>query len=78
MKENTKKEGVNVLVVFTDKTPIPEDQAPFVKGIFKEGEIKEYYKDWEIEDFKSYVIHDKHPNNLRHVHAINKLIAWKE
>ena len=78
MKNNTKKGGVNVVVVFTDKTPIPPDLTPFVKGIFKEDEIKEYYKDWKIKNFKSYIINDEHPNDLKHTHAINKIIAWKK
>lgn len=77
MKNQTKKGGYNVIAVFTDIIELPQDMKPYLIGIFKEGEIKEYYKDWVIEDFQTYVFEDEHENNIKHKHAINKLIVRK-
>lgn len=77
MKEHTKTGGYNILAVFTNTLELPEDLAPHMIGVFKEGEIREYYKDWIIEDFQSYVFEDEHENDIRHTHAINKLVVKK-
>jgi len=77
MKKHTKPGGYNIIAVFTSKLDLPEDLAPYMIGVFQEGEVREYYKDWIIEDFQSYIFKDKHENDIRHTHGINKLIAKK-
>jgi len=78
MKEHTKPGGYNVIAVFTNMLELPEDLLPYMIGVFQEGEIKEYYKEWIIEDFQSYVFEDEHENNIKHTHAINKLVVRKD
>ena len=46
-------------------------------GVFEENEIKAYYQDWSIIDFKAVVFQDEHENGLKHTHAMNKMIARK-
>lgn len=77
MKENTKCGGYNIIVVFTDVNEPPEDLKPYLIGIFKEEGIKQYYKDWIIEEFQTYTFEDEHENNIKHIHAINKIIVMK-
>lgn len=77
MKKNTKIGGVNVIVVFTDLISPPDDLSPFLKGLFKDSEIKDLYSDWDIEMFKSYIFEDEHSNGIKHKHAANKIVAWK-
>lgn len=77
MKENTKCGGYNIIAVFTDVNEPPKDLKPYLIGIFKEEEIKQYYKDWIVEEFQTYTFEDEHENNIKHRHAINKIIAMK-
>ncbi len=46
-------------------------------GVFSKQEIKEYYQDWTIVDFKEVIFQDEHENGLKHTHAMNKMIARK-
>jgi tellurite methyltransferase len=75
--ENTSPDGLNVIDIFTDKLPPPEDLAPFVKGLFREGELFEYYNRWEIIKQDSRVFEDQHKGGTRHTHASNRIIARK-
>ncbi|WP_313802029.1 methyltransferase domain-containing protein [Cytobacillus sp.] len=77
MKTGTQKGGYNIVTVFTDEVEIPEDLKPYVKGIFHEGELKKLYFDWSIEMHRSYQFEDEHDNNIRHCHAVNKIVARK-
>ncbi|QPQ33943.1 methyltransferase domain-containing protein [Lysinibacillus sp. JNUCC-52] len=77
MQIHTKQQGINIITVFTDEVEIPEDLAPFIKGICKEGEIKELYHRWSIPYYRSYQFEDEHDNNIQHCHAANKLVAVK-
>jgi len=77
MQSHTKLDGINMITVFTDEVAIPEDLAPFVKGICKEGEIKDLYQQWSIAYYRSYQFEDQHENNIKHCHAANKLVAIK-
>lgn len=77
MKEHTKLGGYNIIVIFTDVEKIPEDLAEAMVGVFQEGEIKEYYNDWEIVDYQSYIFRDEHVNGIKHTHSVNKLIVKK-
>lgn len=75
MKNATNMGGYNIIAVFTDVIELPKDMSPYLIGIFKDGEIKDYYSDWIIEDFQTYIFEDEHENNIKHNHAINKLIV---
>lgn len=77
MQNYTKLDGINIITVFTDEVAIPEDLAPFIKGICKEGEIKDLYQQWSIAYYRSYQFEDEHENNIKHCHAANKLVAMK-
>jgi tellurite methyltransferase len=77
MKEMTKPAGFNVAAVFTDLLPPPEDLKPFMPGLFRERELLDYYEDWHVELFSSYVKEDEHAGGLRHRHPINKIVARK-
>ena len=78
MKAHTRTGGANVVAVFTDEIPPSNDLAPFVRGLFKAGELAGSYADWRQEQATSYVLEDEHPGGVRHRHAIDKVVAWKE
>jgi len=75
MREHTNKGGYNIIAVFTDKIPTPEDMEEAIGDLFKEGELFELYKDWQIILQQSYIKEDEHPGNIKHRHPINKLLA---
>lgn len=76
-KAYTKPGGFNVVVVFTDTLPPPDDLKEFCLGLFREKEIFSMYSDWEVVLQKSYIIQDQHPGSPPHTHPINKLVARK-
>jgi len=75
MKEYTNKGGYNIIAVFTDKIPSPPDMKEVIGHLFKEGELLELYKSWEILLWESYIKEDEHPNSIKHQHPINKIVA---
>lgn len=75
MKEHTNPGGHNVVAVFTDRLPPPPDLEPFHLGLFREGELFEHYRDWEILQARGYLLEDEHPGGIRHRHPIDKLVA---
>ena len=77
IKEYTNNFGFNIIVVFTNKLPAPEDLRPFHIGLFKEEELYDFYQDWKIIESRSYILEDEHPGGIRHQHPINKLVAQK-
>lgn len=77
MKNMTKPSGFNVAAVFTDLLPPPEDLEPFMLGLFREEELLEQYKDWDVERFTSHILEDEHPGGVRHRHSVNKIVAQK-
>ncbi len=77
LKEWTKANGYNIIALFTDEEPIPEDLKDVMVGVFKSGEIKEYYYDWEIKLFENKKFNDEHENGIKHCHALNKIVAQK-
>ena len=76
-KRNTNPQGLNVVVVFTDRIPPPDDLQDFCVGLFHEVEVFSAYSDWQIEMERSYTIEDEHPGGIHHMHPINKLVARK-
>lgn len=73
LKKWTSPNGYHIIAVFTDEEPVPSDLKNVMIGVFKNGEIKEYYKDWQIETFENYKFHDEHENGIKHCHAVNKI-----
>jgi tellurite methyltransferase len=73
----TKLGGYNIVVVFTDRIVPSEDMAEFCVGLFREGELFEYYAKWITHRQESYALEHEHPGNIRHTHAINKIVAQK-
>lgn len=77
MKEVTVPGGFNLVGVFTDTVPEPEDQRGLMVGLFKEGELREQYKDWEIIESNTYRFSHTHPGGISHEHAGNDVVAKK-
>ncbi|MBN2239289.1 MAG: methyltransferase domain-containing protein [Dehalococcoidales bacterium] len=77
MKEYTVPGGYHSIGVFTDTVPEPEDQRGLMVGLFKEGELLEQYRDWEIITSDAMVLEHEHPDGPRHKHATNSIIARK-
>jgi tellurite methyltransferase len=77
MQEHTKPRGYNVAAVFTDALPPPEDLRPFMQGLFREGELLEQYRGWNVMLYRSYLLEDEHPGGVRHRHPVNKIVAQK-
>jgi tellurite methyltransferase len=75
MKAHTRHGGHNIVAVFTDKLPSPDDLEPFHVGLFREGELYDHYRDWDIIETWSYILEDEHPGNIHHRHPVNKLVA---
>ena len=77
IKENTNIKGFNIHAVFTDKIAPSIDMEPFFIGLFLEGEIFNFYKDWKVMLRESCIFDDKHGHNIRHKHSMNKIVAQK-
>jgi len=77
IKNNTKTGGYNVVAVFTNKIPPPNDLKEFTIGLFDEGELFRFYQDWRIMSQQSYFLEDQHTGGIKHKHPINKLVAQK-
>lgn len=75
MKAATKAGGYNVVAVFTDAIDPPEDLQPFMRGLFREGDLVRAYAGWQIKKSCSYVLEDDHPGGIHHHHAVDKLVA---
>jgi tellurite methyltransferase len=76
-KAHTKPGEINILVVFTDTLPPPDDLRDFCLGLFREGELFSLYSDWEPLLQQSYTFEDEHPGSPPHRHPVNKLVARK-
>ena len=74
-RRHTRPGGWHVVVVFTDRIPPPPDLAPHTRGLFREGELLELYKDWSMEEWDSRTLEDEHPGGVRHRHAVNRIVA---
>jgi tellurite methyltransferase len=77
IKNHTRIGGVNLVLVFTDAIPAPEDMADSMGDVFREGELFEIYHDWDIVIRESFVKEDEHPGGIRHRHPMNRLVAVK-
>ena len=77
MKDSTVPGGLHIVGVFTDAVPEPEDQRGLMVGLFKEGELLEQYKDWEIIDSHAYKFTHTHPGGISHEHSCNDVVVKK-
>ena len=77
MKDATVPGGLNVVGIFTDTLPEPEDLCGLMVGLFKEGELLEQYHDWEIIENTANQFTDCHPGGISHHHAANAIVARK-
>lgn len=77
MQARTAPGGYNVVVVFTNALPPPEDLRTLAIGPFEEGEIFASYAGWRFLRRESYILDDEHPGGVRHRHPVNKLVAQK-
>ena len=77
LKNWTNTGGYHIAALFTDDEPVPDDLKEVMIGVFKNGEIKEYYKDWKIKMFESKKFNDEHENGIKHCHAMNKIVVKK-
>jgi len=77
MKQFTSKGGIHNIGALTDTIPEPEDQRGLMVGLFKDGELFNYYKDWKIIETKSSEFEQKHPDGPKHKHSTNGIIARK-
>lgn len=75
IKSHTNIGGYNVIAVFTDTLPSPDDLKDFTIGLFHEGELFTFYNDWRIILQQSYILEDEHPGNIIQKHPINKIVA---
>ncbi|MDP3917442.1 MAG: methyltransferase domain-containing protein [Nanoarchaeota archaeon] len=74
VKENTKKDGLNVINVFTEENP--NKNFPY---LFKNGELKSHYSDWEILGYKEGISEIQKHGKLGkpHRHGFSVIIARK-
>ncbi|MFA5333977.1 MAG: methyltransferase domain-containing protein [Candidatus Nanoarchaeia archaeon] len=75
MKTLTAKNGFNAITVFTIDNPAKN----FFKHLFRKNELKDYYNNWEIIEYKEFIIGpEKHGTGAVHTHAAAELIARKK
>lgn len=73
MKRHTKKNGINVISVFTEDN----DYKGF-SYLFRKGELKDHYGGWEILEYNEYITPmEQHGNTKPHRHAVAEIIARK-
>lgn len=77
IKAYTSPGGKNCIAVFTDTIPPPPDLSTFCIGLFREGELFEHYRDWQIEFQRSDVLADAHPGDIHHTHHLNEIVAQR-
>lgn len=77
VRRHTRPGGWNVVAVFTDRLPPPPDLAGHMRGLFQEGELREWYRDWSVVRWQAYTLEDEHPGGVHHRHPVNKIVAQK-
>ena len=77
MQAATNQGRWNIIAVFTDELPPPDDLREVCVGLFKEGQVFEVYASWDVTMERSYVLEDEHPGGIRHRHPVNKVVARK-
>lgn len=77
IQANTVAGGHNVISVFTDVLPAPDDLREFMVGLFREGELAGFYDGWNILAQGSRIFQDEHPGSAKHEHAADWIVARK-
>lgn len=77
VRQHTRPGGWNIVAVFTDRLPPPPDLAPYMRGLFREGELLDCYAGWAVDRWEAYTLDDEHPGGIRHRHPVNKVMAQK-
>ena len=73
MKKHTNEEGLNAINVFTENND--EKGFPY---LFKKDELKEFYNDWEILNYKEFIgMPEKHGDSDWHKHCVAVIVARK-
>ena len=72
MKKMTRKNGLNIIAVFSEKDT---SSVPYK---FKEDELKLFYKDWKVLDYKEFsTAVEKHSKGKEHKHEMILIVAEK-
>ena len=77
VQTSTAAGGYNVISVFTDVVPAPEDLRELMIGLFREGELFGLYSGWKSLGHGSRIFEDEHPGSPKHEHASNWIVAQK-
>ena len=74
IKNSTKTDGFNAIIVFTEANP--DKRFPY---LFKKNELKNFYRDWEIIKYKEFLTpFEKHGERGEwHKHGVAELVARK-
>lgn len=80
MKENTVRNGINVICTFTDNVDIPKSQKYLNPTFLSKSDLREkYYKDWKILNYETDIIEHAHPTSkVMHRHGVCRMIAQKK
>jgi tellurite methyltransferase len=77
IQRHTRVDGWNIVAVFTERLSPPPDLAPFMRGLFREGELLELYDGWFVEGWEAYTLEDEHPGGVHHEHPLNMIVAQR-
>ena len=80
VKDRTRPGGFNIytIFIFDQEYPRPHEfKSARYTGSFSPGELKEFYRGWEVIRDDRYVKWDQHPGIPLHYHPIEKLVARK-
>ncbi len=69
--------GTNLVAVFTDRVPLPLEIAKIVKGLFREGELFELYRGWDLLHRESFVKEEIGKEGNVGRYPIERLVARK-
>lgn len=69
--------GSNLVAVFTDKIPLPLETTKMVRGLFREGELFELYRGWDLLHRESFVKEEMGEDGTVGRYPIERLIARK-
>jgi tellurite methyltransferase len=77
MLHHTKPGGYHIVIVLTDRTPPPDDLAPFCLGLFHEGELQSFYGGWNIIESESILKEAQRVNGVQRFLALDRVIAQR-
>lgn len=78
MAAATRKQGLNVIVTFTDTLGVPTVQGYLEPTLIPENYLENKYNDWNILLYENDIIEESHPtSNILHKHSVCRLLAKK-